>query len=711
MPTLHPSLRCALVLATLIRLAGAAPLAADDSEAAREKELIGILQSGQPAEKAIACKQLAIHGGKDACPALAKLLADGQLASWARIALEAIPDPAADEALRKASESLQGRLLVGTINSLGVRRSAGAVEQLLGRLKDQDHEVASAAAVALGRIGNDVATKALRQTLADAAAPVRTAVAEGCILCAERLMADGKSNEAVEIYDALRAADVPKQRKLEATRGAILARKTDGIPLLIEQLRSSDKGFFQIGMSTVPELPGREVAEALAAELTRTTPERAALLLMALAERKDSAVSPAVLNAAKSGDRQIRIAAVGLIGRAGNASSLPALLEIATDADLELAQSAKTALANLPGETVNAEIAALLLKAEGKTLPVLIAVVGQRRIEATPPLVKALDHADATIRYAALTALGETVGAKDLGVLIAQVLAAKNPENVQVAGRALQAACIRMPDREACAAELAAAMSRASVPTKANLLKVLGAMGGPKALATIAATMKGGDDELQDTGSRVLGEWMSVDAGPVLLDLAKTSSRDNFQIRALRGYIRLARQFQMPDTDRAEMCQKALEAAGRNEEQKLVLAVLERYPNAESLKVAVNATQVPALKDEASQVAIAIARKLTDKSPEALQMLAGLGIEPAKVEIIKAEYGAGTNQKDVTETLKEHVGDLAQIRLPSPVYNAVFGGDPAPGIVKQLKIQYRINGKAGEASFQENADITLPLPK
>ncbi len=711
MPTLHPSLRCALVLATLIRLAGAAPLAADDSEAAREKELIGILQSGQPAEKAIACKQLAIHGGKDACPALAKLLADGQLASWARIALEAIPDPAADEALRKASESLQGRLLVGTINSRGVRRSAGAVEPRLGRRKDQDHEVASAAAVALGRIGNDVATKALRQTLADAAAPVRTAVAEGCILCAERLMADGKSNEAVEIYDALRAADVPKQRKLEATRGAILARKTDGIPLLIEQLRSSDKGFFQIGMSTVPELPGREVAEALAAELTRTTPERAALLLMALAERKDSAVSPAVLNAAKSGDRQIRIAAVGLIGRAGNASSLPALLEIATDADLELAQSAKTALANLPGETVNAEIAALLLKAEGKTLPVLIAVVGQRRIEATPPLVKALDHADATIRYAALTALGETVGAKDLGVLIAQVLAAKNPENVQVAGRALQAACIRMPDREACAAELAAAMSRASVPTKANLLKVLGAMGGPKALATIAATMKGGDDELQDTGSRVLGEWMSVDAGPVLLDLAKTSSRDNFQIRALRGYIRLARQFQMPDTDRAEMCQKALEAAGRNEEQKLVLAVLERYPNAESLKVAVNATQVPALKDEASQVAIAIARKLTDKSPEALQMLAGLGIEPAKVEIIKAEYGAGTNQKDVTETLKEHVGDLAQIRLPSPVYNAVFGGDPAPGIVKQLKIQYRINGKAGEASFQENADITLPLPK
>ncbi len=102
-----------------------------------------MLRSGEPAEKAIACKELAIHGSKACVPELAKLLADERLASWARIALEAIPDPTADEALRSAMDKLDGKLLVGVINSIGVRRGAGAVDPLARRLKDQDAEVAS----------------------------------------------------------------------------------------------------------------------------------------------------------------------------------------------------------------------------------------------------------------------------------------------------------------------------------------------------------------------------------------------------------------------------------------------------------------------------------------------------------------------------------------------------------------------------------------
>jgi hypothetical protein len=42
----------------------------------------------------------------------------------------------------------------------------------------------------------------------------------------------------------------------------------------------------------------------------------------------------------------------------------------------------------------------------------------------------------------------------------------------------------------------------------------------------------------------------------------------------------------MPDTQRAEMCQKALEASDHNDERILALAVLERYPNVDTLKVA-----------------------------------------------------------------------------------------------------------------------------
>ena len=51
------------------------------------------------------------------------------------------------------------------------------------------------------------------------------------------------------------------------------------------------------------------------------------------------------------------------------------------------------------------------------------------------------------------------------------------------------------------------------------------------------------------------------------------------------------------------------------------------------------------------------------------------------------------------------------IVLPGTSYNAGFGGDPAPGVPKELKIQYRINGKPGKVSLPENAMIMLPVPE
>jgi hypothetical protein len=229
-------------------------------------------------------------------------------------------------------------------------------------------------------------------------------------------------------------------------------------------------------------------------------------------------------------------------------------------------------------------------------------------------------------------------------------------------------------------------------------------------LATIAAAVKGSDPELQDTGSRVLGGWMDVDAAPVLLDLAKTAPSDKYQVRALRGYIRLARQFSKSNQQRAEMCQTALDATGRAAEQQLVLTVLQSYPSPEALEVATKARQVPALKEDATRATLVIIQKLGSKSGDVRELLAKVGLDPVKVEIIKAEYGAGTKQKDVTETLQKQVRDLPLITLPSPSYSASFGGDPVPGTAKQLKVQYRINGKPGEASFPEDAIVMLPMP-
>ncbi len=701
------------VLLTVISVVAATTTHADDATASQEAELLAVLRSDAPAsEKAITCKKLAIHGSSESVSELAKLLPNPQLSSWARIALEAIPGDAADEALLTATESLDGLLLVGTINSIGVRRDANAVEALSTRLQDNDSEVASAAAIALGQIGNEAASETLRESLATASNPVRSSVAEGCVLCAEQFLAEGDSATATEIYDEVRAADVPLQRVLEATRGAILTRGEGGVPLLIEQFQSPEKRLFQLALSTAREFPSSDVDQALADEMGRATPERAALIIQAMADRPETVVLAAVLDAAGEGPKQVRLSAIDALRRVGDVSCLTSLLEIALETDEYVAQTATDTLSELPGEGVDEQILTLLPQGEGGMYPLLIELVGRRRIQAVPELLKALENSDSVVRAAALIALGETVSLGKLSVLVTRVVSPEYSEDVPVAQQALKAASVRMSDREACATQLATAVEQtSSVPTKNVLLDILAAVGGTNALAAVEAAAKSADPRLQDTSTRLLGKWMTADAAPVLLDLASPPTAGRYRGRALRGYIRIARQFVLPMQDRVAMCEQALAVAQQSEEQKMVLDVLKRYPSAGTLKVATDVMEVPDMREEATSVVMAIAEKLGGSEAEIVELLSKAGFEKVKLEIIKAEYGAGATQKDVTEILQKNAGELPLIRLESNSYNARFGGDPLPGTAKQLKIHYRINGKEGEASFDENALIILPTPK
>ena len=84
---------------------------------------------------------------------------------------------------------------------------------------------------------------------------------------------------------------------------------------------------------------------------------------------------------------------------------------------------------------------------------------------------------------------------------------------------------------------------------------------------------------------------------------------------------------------------------------------------------------------------------------------------PLVMEIVKAEYGVEGRFQDVTDVVRRStVRGQPRIQLPSSSYNGAFG-DPAQGVLKELRIQYRLDGKAGEAVFAEDAPILLPTPQ
>lgn len=587
-----------------------------------ETALIAILAGDGPkGDKALACKRLAVYGSEKAIPELAKLLSDPQLASWTRIAIEAIPGTAADEALRAACSSLKGNLLIGVINSLGVRRDSGAVETLTGQLKNGSPEIAESAAIALGKIGGKSAANVLRQQLAVSSEQVRSAVAEGCVLCAERFAAEGNTALAIEIYDQVRLnQDLPKQRIVEATRGVILAKQQAGIPILIEALRSPEKTLFYVALQSAREMPSAELATALLSEVKAASPDRAPLIVQALADMPGTVDASTIIQlAAQPGSKEVRMAALMAIGRTGDATCVVPLLQVAAESE-DLVAPVKAALVGVPDEALNqvivdslSSIAANSPQADVQR-QLLLEVIGQRRISATPQLLKALDSPKPNIRAAALESLGSTVAQDQLSLLIAQVVSPAHADDATAAQAALKTAAIRMPEREECAAELAKAIPGTSVPTQISLLEILGLTGGPTALKTLGTYAQDSDSRLKDAASRLLGEWMTIDAAPVLLNLATTGPADKFQVRAMRGYIRIARQFVMPEKARVEMCGQAMQAAKQDAERELVIEVLERYPSVGTLKLAIDAAKSPTLKADAQQAAKNIAAKLKDNS-------------------------------------------------------------------------------------------------
>ncbi|MHB1309929.1 MAG: HEAT repeat domain-containing protein [Limisphaerales bacterium] len=564
--------------------------AGNETSAEIQAKLIGILQSGAPPqEKAITCKQLVVHGTKDAVPALAPLLADKELASWARIALEAIPDPAADEALRTAMATLHGRLLIGVINSLGVRRDALAVPGLVGKLRDGDPEVASAAAAALGGIGGEPAAKALEQALTGAPAGVIGEIADACVRCADGFLVTGKKAEAIRLYDTVRQSKVPRQNMLEATRGAILARGADGLPLLLEQLRSPEKALFEIGLRTARELPGSPVTAALAAEWERATPERQTLLVTVLEDRGDPSVLPTILKAAQAGPKPMRLIAVGALERMAGVAGVPVLIDVAMSEDRELVQAARGTLIRLPDDAVNADLLARFPQASPALRRLLIDLAGQRRImEALPLAVRYAEDADPAVRSAAIGTIGMLGGetqAADLVRLLQKTTGAKERDDL---ARAL--ASVTSGRGDTVLPALQPLTLSADRELRAIALHTLSGAGGRGSLAVVRTALDDQDEEIQDEAVRTLATWPGNwpdDSGVAepLLALAKSGRKPSHQVLGLRGYLEYVQGTkQLSNPEKVSRIQEILPLAKRPEEKRLAITALSAAPGREALE-------------------------------------------------------------------------------------------------------------------------------
>ena len=697
-------LTAASALVAALLLSGAARPAAQAGQApakAREAKALDVLKSNADHKaKAAACRELALVATRDAVPTLAALLGDAKLSHMARYALEPLPDPAVDAALRAALGTLKGLPLVGVIGSVGVRRDAGATGALAGLLGSSDGAVSAAAARALGSIGTAAAAQALEAALPKAPARSRWAFFEGLFRCAEATAARGEADAAVAIYDRLRAVKgAPHQIRAGALRGAALARGKAGLPLLLQALRGSDYILVAAAARTAMEMPVPELTKALADELAKLPADKQILLTHVLGNRGETDALPALFALARKGETPARVAAIRALAEIPDASTVPVL--VALQGDAEVAAAAQESLAALPGAKVDAAIIAMLKDPNAKTRAAAIGLLGQRRVaSAVPALLASARDGEESIRVASIKALGDLAGLAEFPALVGLLVQAKSSSEIRAAERALSGLCSRLaqpasgkivihkalygdlpngrkadvtrkvaamvkrgalkieasntnfgdpaqgipkkmtiefsvdgatqtrtvPEKgtitlttgappPACIEALCAALPKAPAEPKLALLRVLRAARGPKALAAVRSAATDANAEIRGAATSLLCDWPGVEALPDVMRLARTATDRKTKILALRGCIRLIPLQAAPDAKKLASLEEVMGLVERNEEKRLALSALAAIPTPEALALVTPHLASPALKEEASLAAVAIAEKILRRHP------------------------------------------------------------------------------------------------
>ncbi len=600
--------------------------AAGGGDPERTQKLVAVLQSEAPLfDKARACQQLGEIGTREAVPALAKLLADEHLGAYARSGLEGIPDPSAAAALRTALGTVKGSLLAGVINSLGVLRDPQAVGALRPLAEDSTSGVAKEALLALGRIATAESIPLLRQALVAGPEAVRADAAAACLLAAEKQLADGHAEMAVVLNDAVRAASVPAVYRAAATRGAILARQSDGVAFLMEQLRAEDPVVRKAALLTIREMPGAALAGALNAALDKAGPELELQLLSALADCHNAQSLELLAAKAAGDDPAIRSAALRVLASIAGPSQAGVLLKVFVE-NRSPAEStvAGSGLERMEGAAVDDLVLQALLSArEARARVQLIRLLEARgATNAVAELLKQATDPEETVSLAALGALRTLAGAGEVPALIALTKACKDERARDAAEKAICAASTSTGNAEAAGEAVLAELEHSAAPAEKNAwVRILISLGYAKALPALEAAMKDSDEAVAANAIENLGRWPDPAPLEALLTVVETGANPRSRQRALASVIQLATvaadERQRPDALVVGWLERASPAAQSLAERRRLISVLGRLKRLESFRLLRPWLDQPDLQSEAALAVVQIAPALVDSEESA----------------------------------------------------------------------------------------------
>ncbi len=576
-------------------------------------------------------------GREEVVDAVAALLGDTDavVRQRARCALQNNPTPKAGEALLAALSKAKGTDLVGIINGLGFREQANAVTALAPRLGDADAAVVVAAAAALGQIGTADAADAIAKVVPMTASKAQ--VLDAWLKCAGSLAAHAELPKAVEIYKACFAPGMSLPIRAAALRGRVMIETGEGLTATIATgLDDKDEYLQTVAASLTGSLPAKAGSQLISSKKAALKPAVVAIMIRAMAERKDVLGAPLLVELAKGQEPTLQLAALDGLGDCGDGAVVVVLAEAAATLQGPSQQAARNSLERMSATNVDAAILAALPKAESKVKQEYCRALGVRRAVSAMPMLldMAGKDADPAVRADAIKAVGSLGSIKDVDALLVILVSPKSDAEGKSAEDAISGVISRVHDADQRATPLLAAVDKAG-KAKASILQLLGRTGSDKAVAVLRAAAKDADKGIQTAAIRAMGEWPNDGMADDLHALALASQDQTQQVLAIRGLTKaLSYVNTRKPADVVKLYGDVL-AIARPDERKGILSGLSNISTIDAFKLSAGQIEVAGVQNEAMSACVKIGRDIVGKYPQEVGPVAKKILDMAKDERIK----------------------------------------------------------------------------
>jgi HEAT repeat protein len=387
----------------------------------------------------------------------------------------------------------------------------------------------------------------------------------------------------------------------------VAAMSSAPVAALAKELESSDADVQAAAIRLLNRKTGAAVTTIFLEHYASLSPMGQYRVLYALADRGDASARKLVRAAVKGSVPEVRVAALGALGKIGDASSVPVLADASVNGTLPEQAAARESLYTLNTAGVDSAIAAGIGSSTGKVRLELIRAAGDRASsEAAEVLMQTAQQSDAEVALAAIRALRNAAGPEHAPALLAAVMKIANAGQRREAALTL-GSVMRRARKPDVGPVLAAYRAAPDKQIRLTLLDVMGQVSADEALPLLREGLKDPDAEIARGSILALTAWETSAPLPDLLNAAKSEANPTRRILALRGVIKVVT---VPSDRPAEATVAILKdvwpLATQVAEKRAILALLPLYPSPEAMRMAETAAADPAVTKEAKAAAEAI---------------------------------------------------------------------------------------------------------